>query len=68
MRPDRISPAAHWIWVMRVSISKQLLRGQIWVGYFDEGVDGGGIGTEGLVCFDSNGTSNLQVRGVRKTT
>jgi hypothetical protein len=32
-------------------------EGQIWVGYFDEGVDGGGIGTEGLVCFDSNGTS-----------
>ena len=32
-------------------------EGQIWVGYFDEGVYGGGIGSEGLVCFDSNGTS-----------
>lgn len=31
--------------------------GHIWVGYFDEGVYGGGIGSEGLVCFDSNGSS-----------
>ena len=31
--------------------------GHIWVGYFDEAVYGGGIGSEGLVCFDSNGTS-----------
>ncbi len=30
--------------------------GHIWVGYFDEGVFGGGIGQEGLVCFDSAGT------------
>jgi hypothetical protein len=31
-------------------------EGHIWVGYFDEGVYGRGIGSEGLVCFDSNGT------------
>ncbi len=29
--------------------------GQIWVSYFDEGVFGGGIGRQGLVCFDSAG-------------
>jgi hypothetical protein len=29
--------------------------GHIWVGYFDEGVYGGGIGQQGLVCFDSAG-------------
>lgn len=29
--------------------------GNIWVGYFDEGVYGGGIGSNGLVCFDSSG-------------
>jgi hypothetical protein len=29
--------------------------GHIWVGYFDEGVYGRGIGSEGLVCFDSGG-------------
>jgi len=28
--------------------------GRIWVSYFDEGVYGNGIGSEGLVCFDSN--------------
>jgi hypothetical protein len=31
-------------------------EGHIWVGYFDEGVFGSGIGREGLVCFDSVGT------------
>jgi hypothetical protein len=30
--------------------------GDIWVGYFDEGVFGSGIGSEGLVCFDPTGT------------
>jgi hypothetical protein len=29
--------------------------GMIWVSYFDEGVFGGGIGSEGLVCFDTSG-------------
>jgi hypothetical protein len=29
--------------------------GQIWVGYFDEGVFGGGIGRAGAVCFDAAG-------------
>jgi len=29
--------------------------GFIWVSYFDEGVFGGGIGRQGLVCFDSSG-------------
>ena len=29
--------------------------GYIWVGYFDEGVFGNGIGSNGLVCFDSGG-------------
>jgi|SRR5579859_3801204 len=33
--------------------------GHIWVGYFDEGVYGGGIGQQGLVCFDSAGTSTF---------
>jgi hypothetical protein len=30
--------------------------GHIWVGYFDEGVYGRGIGSAGLICFDSSGT------------
>lgn len=30
-------------------------EGHIWVGYFDEGVFGNGIGREGLICFDSAG-------------
>lgn len=30
-------------------------EGKIWVGYFDEGVYGSGIGAEGLVCFDGKG-------------
>jgi hypothetical protein len=29
--------------------------GQIWVSYFDEGVFGSGIGSQGLVCFDKTG-------------
>jgi len=29
--------------------------GRIWVSYFDEGVFGGGIGANGLVCFDAKG-------------
>ena len=29
--------------------------GRIWVSYFDEGVFGGGIGQQGLVCFDASG-------------
>lgn len=32
-------------------------HGLIWVSYFDEGVFGGGIGQNGLVCFDSAGAS-----------
>ncbi len=34
--------------------------GQIWVGYFDEGVYGGGIGSAGLVCFDPQGIAMFQ--------
>lgn len=30
--------------------------GRIWVSYFDEGVFGNGIGRQGLVCFDHEGT------------
>ena len=29
--------------------------GMIWVSYFDEGVFGGGIGAQGLICFDGDG-------------
>jgi hypothetical protein len=29
--------------------------GLIWVSYFDEGVFGGGIGRQGLVCYDATG-------------
>jgi len=29
--------------------------GKIWVSYFDEGVFGGGIGAQGVVCFDNTG-------------
>lgn len=32
-------------------------EGHIWVGYFDEGVFGNGIGANGLVCFDSDGAA-----------
>lgn len=32
-----------------------VVDGRIWVSYFDEGVFGGGIGRQGLVCFDSSG-------------
>jgi hypothetical protein len=31
--------------------------GHIWVGYFDEGVFGGSIGSNGLVCFDPDGNA-----------
>ena len=31
--------------------------GRIWVSYFDEGVFGGGIGQQGLVCFDAAGSA-----------
>ena len=31
-------------------------QGLIWVSYFDEGVYGGTIGRQGLVCFDNAGT------------
>jgi hypothetical protein len=34
--------------------------GNIWVSYFDEGVYGNGIGTNGLVCFDPRGTPIFQ--------
>jgi|GEM_PF-1644992 len=34
--------------------------GNIWVDYFDEGVYGRGIGSEGLVCFDPRGTPVLR--------
>ena len=30
--------------------------GKIWVSYFDEGVFGNGVGSEGAVCFDSAGS------------
>jgi hypothetical protein len=32
-------------------------KGHIWVGYFDEGVYGGGIGQSGLICFDAEGNA-----------
>lgn len=31
--------------------------GHIWVGYFDEGVFGNGIGQAGTICFDSEGNA-----------
>lgn len=34
--------------------------GRIWVSYFDEGVFGGGIGRQGLVCFDAAGKPIFQ--------
>jgi hypothetical protein len=34
--------------------------GRIWVSYFDEGVFGGGIGSQGLVCFDTTGTTTFR--------
>lgn len=35
--------------------------GEIWIGYFDEGVFGGGeLGQSGLVCLSENGESLLQ--------
>lgn len=30
-------------------------NGLIWVSYFDEGVFGGGVGEQGLVCFGADG-------------
>jgi hypothetical protein len=33
---------------------------RIWVSYFDEGVFGGGIGKQGVVCFDSIGNPVFQ--------
>jgi hypothetical protein len=35
-------------------------EGQIWVSYFDEGVFGGGVGRQGLVCFDGAGVPVFQ--------
>jgi hypothetical protein len=34
--------------------------GRIWVSYFDEGVFGSGICSNGLVCFDSSGTDQFR--------
>jgi hypothetical protein len=34
--------------------------GDTWVSYFDEGVYGGGIGMNGVVCFDSTGTPTFR--------
>lgn len=36
--------------------------GRIWVSYFDEGVYGSGISTEGLVCFDGAGAPIFRFR------
>jgi hypothetical protein len=36
--------------------------GKIWVSYFDEGVYGEGISTQGLVCFDRSGTPLFRYR------
>lgn len=36
--------------------------GRIWVSYFDEGVYGTGISTEGLVCFDRSGKPIFRFR------
>ncbi|HEY3929928.1 MAG TPA: hypothetical protein VGL89_16270 [Candidatus Koribacter sp.] len=38
--------------------------GDIWVGYFDEGVYGGGIGQSGLVCFDAQGQAQFKYNAV----
>lgn len=35
-------------------------EGRIWVSYFDEGVFGRGIGRQGLVCFDHEGSPVFQ--------
>ena len=34
--------------------------GDIWVGYFDEGVYGGGLERSGLICFDASGSPKLR--------
>jgi hypothetical protein len=36
--------------------------GRIWVSYFDEGVFGNGIGANGLVCFNSEGSDIFRFR------
>ncbi len=36
--------------------------GKIWVSYFDEGVFGGGLGTDGVICFDSSGQPIFRYR------
>jgi hypothetical protein len=36
--------------------------GRIWVSYFDEGVYGEGISTQGLVCFDASGAPVFRYR------
>ncbi|RYG71251.1 hypothetical protein EON80_05505 [bacterium] len=35
---------------------------QIWVSFFDEGVFSGGLGSQGLVCFDAQGQRNFGFR------
>ncbi len=37
-------------------------EGRIWVSYFDEGIFGGGLGTQGLICFDGAGVPIFQFR------
>ncbi|HKF47177.1 MAG TPA: hypothetical protein VKB38_07445 [Terracidiphilus sp.] len=39
-----------------------LSDGRIWVSYFDEGVYGSGISTQGLVCFDRAGKAIFKFR------
>ncbi len=40
----------------------------IWTSYFDEGVFGGGIGKNGLVCFDATGNVKLEFATLAETS
>lgn len=40
--------------------------GHIWVGYFDEGVFGNGIGQAGAICFDSEGHQLLRYNNLAR--
>lgn len=59
-RADVYDEAGHVLRVLDLGDASKDLQttrgGNIWVSYFDEGVYGGGIGHQGLVCFDSSGS------------
>jgi hypothetical protein len=42
--------------------------GRIWASYFDEGVFGRGVGTNGLVCFDASGDVKFEFAKLAETT